>query len=235
MKYISYKKFFFICIRFGVNWFHYLNLIKMKNFLIFLFPVVLILGGCTPGEKKISESQLRDFAVAEGNRIAMETQQLLGSTLKKTIQQQGIPEALKYCNLNAYPLVDSIEQKYSVIIKRASTDIRNPLDKPDDAELEFILAFQDSLASGKTLQPMVEVHEKEIHFVRPIILNDEVCLNCHGRIGTDIPNENYQVIKALYPDDQATGHVLGDLRGIWSIRFSRNDLTEAIRSDNQDQ
>lgn len=207
----------------------------MKNFLMFIIPVVIILDGCNPGEKKISESQLREFAIAEGNRITMEAQQLLGSTLKTTIQEQGIPEALRYCNLNAYPLVDSIERKYSVIIKRASTDTRNPQDKPDEEELEFITVFQDSLASGKTLQPMVEVGEKDIHFVRPIILNDAVCLNCHGRIGTDIANENYQVIKALYPDDQATGHELGDLRGIWSIRFSKNDLAEVIRSANQEQ
>jgi hypothetical protein len=207
----------------------------MKNFLIVLIPATLYFWSCNPGEKKVTEEELREFAIAEGNRISMETQQLLGSTLKTTIQQEGIPEALRYCNLNAYPLVDSIEQKYSVIIKRASTDIRNPQDAPDEDELQFINAYQDSLVSGKTPQAFVKVGEKDVHFARPILLNDAVCLNCHGKIGADIAPENYQVIKALYPEDKATGHELGDLRGIWSIRFSREDLARSIQAENKSQ
>jgi hypothetical protein len=198
-------------------------------------PIAIYFWACNPREKKVTESDLREFAIAEGNRISMETQQLLGSTLKATIQQKGIPEALRYCNLNAYPLIDSVEQKYSAIIKRASTDIRNPQDAPDEDELQIIKTYQDSLASGKTPKAFVKVGEKEVHFARPILLNDAVCLNCHGKVGTDIAPENYQVIKALYPEDKATGHELGDLRGIWSIRFSKADLTEAVRSENHSQ
>jgi hypothetical protein len=32
------------------------------------------------------------------------------------------------------------------------------------------------------------------------------------------------VIRRLYPEDQATGFSLGDLRGMWRIDFKKNDL-----------
>ncbi|MBS0000177.1 MAG: DUF3365 domain-containing protein [Cyclobacteriaceae bacterium] len=205
----------------------------MKHFFTFLAIFSLMITGCNPSKERVSDSQMKEKAMEEGNRITMETQQLLGTTLKSTIQEQGIPEAMRYCNLNAYPLVDSIERKYSVIIKRASTRFRNPQDAPDEEELKFIEAYQDSLTAGKTPGVFVEINEKEIHFARPILLNDAVCLNCHGQAGSDIAPENYQVIKALYPDDKATGYKMGDLRGIWSVRFSKDDLIKAIDSGNE--
>jgi len=203
----------------------------MKNFLNFFLTIVWIIPGCTSDSGKVSETAIRDYVENEGTRISMETQQLLGATLKKTIEQKGIPEALKYCNLHAYPLVDSIMGRYSVTIKRASMDTRNPSDIPDQDEMRIIKAYRDSLSSGKTPAVFVEVSDKEVHYARPILLNDNVCLNCHGKVGTEISNENYQVIKALYPEDQATGHALGDLRGIWSIRFKKPDVIQALEEE----
>ena len=40
----------------------------------------------------------------------------------------------------------------------------------------------------------------------------------------DITEENYEVIKALYTEDDATGHEMGDLRGVWSIKFERDSF-----------
>ena len=195
----------------------------MRRSVIVILAGMLVFSACTTSKKEDTES-LKNKARMEGEKIAMETQKVLGSTLKSVIQSQGIPPALKYCNVHAYPLVDSLENKYQVSIKRASTATRNPADEADEEERRIILDYMETLEAGKTPEVYVNVGSDEVHFAKPIILNDQVCLNCHGDVGKEIKPEHYDIIKALYPGDDAAGHKIGDLRGIWSIRFDRSVL-----------
>jgi len=47
----------------------------------------------------------------------------------------------------------------------------------------------------------------------------EVCLTCHG---TSVAPEVTAAIAPKYPDDQATGYALGDLRGIAWVELPPN-------------
>lgn len=193
---------------------------------------ILVLTGLTAiscqsnKENRMTEDEIRAAAIEAGNQMAMKTQQVLGSTLKSTIQQEGIPQALKYCNVHAYPLVDSLEESYDVTIRRASSFTRNPDNRPDKEEMEIILDYLADLEAGRTPEPVVEIKNGSVFFAKPIILSDQVCLNCHGLPGEDVKDENLKVIQALYPDDKATGHRLGGLRGIWSISFKKDNLMQ---------
>jgi hypothetical protein len=51
-----------------------------------------------------------------------------------------------------------------------------------------------------------------------------MCLNCHGEPDKDIKPENLALIRRLYPQDQATGFQLGELRGAWRIDFPASSL-----------
>lgn len=206
---------------------------RMKFLLIISSVYLCLISGCNISKNRIPEASLKEYAIQEGNLITTETQQLLGATLKSTIQQRGIPAALEYCNLNAYPLVDSIKEKYTIKIKRASLATRNPQDAPDLEEMKIIEGYLKDLKEGKTPEIFVDIKQKEIIFAKPILLKDAVCLNCHGRVGRDITDENYRVIQALYPEDKATGHKMGDLRGIWSIKFNREDFEKELNSTNE--
>ncbi len=185
---------------------------------------LLLLGSCTASRDtdQISDEKIMELAKEEGNRITMETQQVLASSLKTAIEHDGIPQALKYCNVHAYPIVDSLEKKHGVEIKRASFYVRNPRDKPDKTESDILKDYEKTISSGNTPTPRVSITKETVHFARPIILSNQLCLNCHGKIGEDIKQEHYELIQALYPEDKATGHSMGDLRGIWSIKFNRN-------------
>ncbi len=198
----------------------------MKRSLYFILISLLVLTcGRTTRQDVTSEEALRAKAIEAGNEMAMKTQKVLGSTLKSTIQNEGIPQALKYCNVHAYPLVDSLENQYDVIIRRASSFNRNPQNKPDEEEMKIIKTYLADLEAGRTPETYVKMQDDIIHFAKPIILSDQICLNCHGKIGENIKVEHYKVIQALYSDDQATGHALGDLRGIWSIKFKKESLS----------
>ena len=55
-----------------------------------------------------------------------------------------------------------------------------------------------------------------IHYFAPIMVNNQ-CLLCHGEVGTSMLPENYALIKALYPEDEAVGYKADDLLGVWSV------------------
>ena len=59
--------------------------------------------------KKVSDGAIIEAAMQRGNIIADSAQKLLGSSLKKAIAEGGVQNAVKYCNLAAYPIMDSID------------------------------------------------------------------------------------------------------------------------------
>jgi len=173
---------------------------------------------------KLTEEELINLAMQQGDLISENTQKVLGARLKEVIQDKGIPQALTYCNLNAYPLVDSLEYIYKAGIRRASLKTRNPEDAPHKREEKIINEYLNEIQEGETPAAKVVLQNDKVYYYRPIILSAQLCLNCHGNVGTDIEEENYKIIKALYIDDKATGHKMGDLRGIWSITFDKGSL-----------
>ena len=195
---------------------------------LFFFCIFLLTTGCNNERKQtdINDEELEELAVARGDMISQVTQMALASKLKEVVQEEGIAEALKFCNVNAYPIVDSLEEVYNTQVKRASSRTRNPGDKPNKMEGEIIEEYSRDLAEGNTPGVKIILDDDKAHYFKPIILSAELCLKCHGQVGSDVLDENYKIIKELYPDDNATGHKLGDLRGIWSISFDKDDLSQ---------
>jgi len=62
-------------------------------------------------------------------------------------------------------------------------------------------------------------------------LNGAAEIHIHGTPGNEIGNENYEHIKKLYPDDKAINYTVGELRGIWSISFNKQQLLNGIGSE----
>ena len=108
--------------------------------------------------------------------------------------------------------------------------LRNPQDAPTDTERKILEQYQSQLSSSQELQPMVEVlDEQQILYAKPIVMNNPLCLNCHGTVGTQVSVEANALLNSLYPEDNATKHQLGDLQGIWSITFAREDIVTYLK------
>lgn len=198
------------------------------GFLLFFLIVLLLISSCENPRKstKLTDEQLKNLAITEGDVISQVTQMVLASKLKKVVQEEGIPEALKYCNVNAFPIVDSLEDVHNVKVKRASTNTRNPGDTPNNMERSVINDYSRQIDKGQTPEAVAILDEQNIHYFKPIVISAELCLKCHGQIGSDLLEKNHEIIKELYPNDNATGHKLGDLRGIWSITFKKDALLQ---------
>jgi len=201
-----------------------------KQYLLFALALIGYLAACDSGASSKAE-EATETAVTpidtakykkQGMEIVMGTFKVLSGQLKAAMQEGGVPNAASYCNTVAYPLVDSLSEVYSANIRRASDKVRNPKDAPTALEQEILDTYHAQMAAGEQPKPIVrQLESGEIAFYAPIRMQ-ELCLKCHGKIGETLKQEDYAVIKELYPEDNAIGYEAGDLRGTWSITFKED-------------
>jgi Protein of unknown function (DUF3365) len=168
-------------------------------------------------------------ALQRGKAIVAETFSLLSSNLQSAIQTSGVSNALPFCSLAASPLTAGMAQKHGVTIRRVTHKARNPAGKADAVELAVLNGLAIALAAGGSTNPpsplVTNLVADTASFFAPIVLNNELCLKCHGEPGKDIAPENVATIQRLYPQDEATGFKLGELRGAWRIDLPLASLT----------
>lgn len=157
--------------------------------------------------------------VREGKQITKAAFATLSSNLQQALSDGGVENALKFCNVEAMPLTDSLSTNYDVKISRVSHRPRNPANRADSLEMTTIKTYLEHIRQQTELNPEVYSEAKRIIYHAPIRINNPLCLNCHGKVGTDITETDLQTIKKLYPKDQAIGFSMGDLRGIWTVKF----------------
>jgi hypothetical protein len=181
---------------------------------------LLLLSACTTTQKtvELSEKEQKDY-LQKGQMLAQQSFAALSGRLMAAIEQGGIPHAVKYCNVAALPLIDSLSNAHQANIRRTSLKVRNRQDVAQGWEKEVLEAYQILLAEGKKPAPMVKkLDQKRVAFAMPIFIA-QPCLKCHGKLGETLNEQHYTTIKQLYPQDQAIGYVDGDWRGMWSITF----------------
>ncbi|ERM83411.1 hypothetical protein P872_03265 [Rhodonellum psychrophilum GCM71 = DSM 17998] len=180
--------------------------------------------------KKLSESEIIQAAMVWGEEISKESQEQLMAALKKAIADEGVPGAIEFCNVNALPIVREVGEKHGVTVRRVSMKYRNPEDKPLPEEEALLDAYTYNSENGIKNEPNIQrIQNGDILlFTKAIVIPDAFCLNCHGSIDKEISPETAQKLKNLYPEDKATGHKVGDLRGMWSIGLPKKELIKRL-------
>lgn len=159
-----------------------------------------------------------------GGAIVRQAFTLLSTNLAQAIQAGGISNALSYCSVKALPLTELVGDTNQVELRRVTHKPRNPANRASPAELEILASFRSALAEGETnLAPVISTNlEGGLTFYAPIVINNPLCLNCHGVSGEQILPDNVTLLSRLYPADEATGFAMGDLRGMWRVDFAPN-------------
>jgi len=176
----------------------------MIRILILLISVSLLNQGCL--NRKNNQEIKREF-IEKGQSIAKQTFDTLNKELSAAISEKGLRAAIDYCSLNASSITSIYEKEEITSISRTAIKFRNPANAPDKER-------------GDTISHRLIVNETEIHYFKPILL-DNKCLLCHGDPNTEIQPEVLEQIKNKYPDDLATGFRKDDLRGMWHIVFNK--------------
>jgi hypothetical protein len=146
-----------------------------------------------------------------------------GKTLVTALQQAiaagGLVDAIGVCNTTAPVIAAQKSTEWKMTIARTSLKLRQPGNRPDAWELAQLQSFEQRKAAGES-PAALEVGEyaekdgKRVFRYMKAIPTGELCLGCHG--GALAP-EVAAKLKALYPQDAATGFKIGDLRGAFTI------------------
>ncbi len=188
------------------------------NKFIALLIVTIIFAGCKP---EWQEGEKESY-INKGKTVAQATAKRMLGEVGKNMKEGGVAQAVPYCQAYAPELTKEIAAEHNVTIRRTSHKLRNPNNAPTADEQKKLDTYLDLIADKAALKPMVEKDAKgNVHFYAPILLLKK-CTVCHGVPGETLNEKNYEMIKSLYPEDQATGFAEGDFRGMWHITFNQS-------------
>lgn len=155
-----------------------------------------------------------------GLNYALSTKAVLGKNLMTKLQKNGTIDALKFCNTKAYPLTDSMAVVHNAEIKRVTDKPRNLNNQANSTEKMYINTFKELTLNGEEIEPIVKEVGTKVQVYYPIITNT-MCLQCHGKPNDMIKKETMNAIAQLYPNDEAIGYDINEVRGIWRISFEQ--------------
>ena len=216
----------------------------MKN-LLFLLPILLLFS-CGPQErisketfedvqrnnevKRITEVTILEEAMVWGDSITQEVQAQFIAQLQQAIAVEGVSGAVAFCQISTLPFVVELEAKRGIALRRVTTTPTNPKNKPDVQELPLLDAYAYNAENAISSDPSIQkIQNGEVLlYTKPILLANAMCLSCHGNPKKDIAPETAAKLKQYYAQDSATGHSLGDLRGMWSLRLPKKEVVKRL-------
>ena len=162
-----------------------------------------------------SNKEELDSVIKTGKEVSSTLLKTLGKNMKKEMKAGGPMAALSFCTSEAYTLTASVDKKFGddISVKRISLKERNPINQAQGKE-RAILTAMDSMQKNGVLLPeyfVERVNKDTYKYYRPLSINKQVCLKCHGDISKNQALSDY--MHKTYPNDKATGYKLGDLRG----------------------
>jgi hypothetical protein len=182
----------------------------------------LVAMGLTAGAAMAQDKQA---LMAEGKALMQEIGGALKSELQAAIEEGGPVKAIEVCNLRAPEIAAAVSQDTGWTISRSSHKLRNPKNAPDaytTAAIEEFLARQNAgeAAADLAKAEIVEAEGGKVFRMVKAIPTGELCLNCHG--GTEVKAEVVEALAELYPEDQARGFKVGEMRGVFTLQKPLN-------------
>ena len=165
---------------------------------------LLPLSACSPAGKEIPPEAMERAQAA----IQPFKERLQGALVSALAE--GPENAVKVCRLEAGRIAADLSVD-GIRMGRTSHRVRNSDNAPEPWMEPLLAAYQ---ADPGLEEPRgVWLDERTVGFVEPIRLK-AFCLSCHG---PSVETALLEEIRALYPEDQATGFRVGDLRGLFWV------------------
>lgn len=190
-------------------------------------PVILVLlFSCTGKQPQNNlDKDAYDRYLENGSSIASQTQSVLLANVSGAIQKGGSRHAVEFCNLRASGITDSLSNNCNCIISRVTNQKRNPGNGlSNDAEKQ-LWDYYLGTSKSRTMHDTLLTTGQKVIYYKPITTAMPACLQCHGPV-EDMDPETYSIIRELYPDDEAIGYAMNELRGLWKIEFDHTEKSE---------
>jgi cytochrome c551/c552 len=170
-------------------------------------------------ESDAPESEEGLSYLERGRKYALSTKQALGSKLMAAVQEFGPAGAVDFCNIHAMPITDSISTIHAATIRRVSDRPRNPANRANAEEAAYIEALKSAKSKGEELPPLISEKGTSVTAYYAIETND-MCLKCHGSGDIHVAPETQKAIAERYPDDQAIGYDVNQIRGLFVVEMA---------------
>lgn len=185
----------------------------MKSIVMSL--ILLLFGGAVCAE----EAPL----VEQSRRLVKTYSQRLKTALQTSLQGAGELAAIEQCHAVAPEISERLKQD-DWQIARTALRVRNPLNKADAWERKVLEQFERRREQGERIEDLehhgVVERDGERYFrYMKAIPTQALCLTCHGE---KLSGPLAARLHRFYPNDQATGFKIGDIRGAFSVRHRLN-------------
>jgi hypothetical protein len=183
----------------------------MRQIVMFLMLGMVVISGARSGDYSAE--------IDSSRATAKEFMQTLKQELMSGMQEGGPVNAISVCNLSAPAIANTYSARNGWDVGRTSLRLRNPDNAPDAWERSVLESFEQRKQAGESPAKM-EYHEvirqdgiSELRYMKAIP-TAQLCLACHGE---QVDSTVRERLEKLYPDDQALGYKVGDIRGAFSI------------------
>ncbi len=188
-----------------------------------LFPLVF---GCSQGGSGTSSTSSsvsssaptkEESALASAKAAAGKLGTQVRTKLVDAMNNGGGENAVKVCSAEAQGIAEQVAKETGASVGRSSLKLRNAKDAPPGWVQTWLVAQGDKKADQTTgIEGVFDSPVGKVaRFLKPIGI-EGVCLTCHGDPASITPPVKV-ALNAAYPDDQATGYKVGDLRGaLWA-------------------
>jgi len=157
---------------------------------------------------------------AEAGGLVKDYAQQLKAALGGAMESSGPLGALGVCHDAAPAIAKAISSRSGWSVARTSLKPRNAASAPDDYERKVMEDFEARIAKGEkaadlTSAEIIDDHGVEVFRFIKAIPTAAPCLTCHGG---DVKAEVKAKIAELYPNDQALGFKLDEMRGVFTLQ-----------------
>jgi len=158
----------------------------------------------------------------EARKVAVSVPPKLLSVLVEEIEKGGAESAIAACRDKAPQLAKAASDESGWSVRRVSLRNRNPKAVPDAWERAALEEFDRRAAAGEnpaTLEKAELVQENGVGVRRYLraLPTQQLCTQCHGT-AEQLKPAVAERLRALYPDDRATGYRVGEIRGAITLR-----------------
>lgn len=160
--------------------------------------------------------------VPQARAVSTSVPPKLLAVLQQEIARGGPEGAIAACRDQAPALARAASEQTGWTVRRVSLRNRNPKAVPDAWERAALEDFdrrgaaKEPPATLETAAVMLENGQPVQRYMRALPTLP-LCTQCHGAPDMLSPAVTAR-LKALYPDDRATGYAVGDIRGAMTLR-----------------
>jgi hypothetical protein len=157
-------------------------------------------AGAGSGKQQVVDDAQKQLALDAKDELFKR----LSSRLMEVMSTDGATAAIRVCSEEALEITEQVGQAKGVRIGRTSFRLRNRKNTPP--------SWAAGLIQQRVAEPQfINLPNDQLGALLPIRLQPQ-CLLCHGA-PENIPDEVQQELAKSYPDDQAKGFDVDDLRG----------------------